>query len=567
MGKQISKVVPEFNLLDIGSACGSKNMNELPRLCQAILGTNIGRTTCCQVIKNVRKLVDNCGKFPFIYCCHSGAKVLVVPGKQDVYVAYCRSPLCDIRHLRSVAEAHGLKYKEEVLEPWYELPQFKAPFVDNVLLKLEDQIENDMKQETKRISESYTQFDFDIAAYDALMSIPATDGRCSGYLKMEVAIANDESCVVRIMTKRVDNSSHGPIPPIVGLVFDNTGTQKLEQSLKSEPAKKVGALLMGDWHKLESYSFPSFGNEKWTAHANLFMSGTADPAWIARTEVAIIVGCHLGIRDAGRYLEDEFAASGSERFLQRLSQFSDVNRLPCSEEEKPIYWQQIVGDIRVVLEKTPPQDARFMLQAKYDRINKLLQFAEKYPLLTSSVEFESDDEQAGVRHLLKNHLFNGEPLLGDMSQYQLILESNIIRRDMDKNERDWEQYFERSPYATIEALFDEIEVKSVNVRSDPYRQVVKRLFEKCDEEGLREVRKYLVERVYDNITSSTTKVFGESFGSFIGGICTAASFGKVNGYSVARKLRSNRHRNDVDRFLKDISYNEKKETEEVPCGS
>lgn len=562
MGKQISKFVPEFSTVDVASACDPEDMSKLPRLCQAILGTNTGKTTCCQVMASVRRLVNDCDILPFVYCCHGGPKVLVVPGKQDTYVAYCRSPSCDIKHLRNVAKAYGLKYKE-VLELWYELPQFEASFTDNVLLKLKGRIKSDIKQKVKRIGQAYSQFDFDIAVYNALLSISSSDNYPGGFLKIDAAIANGESHVIRVLTKQVGTASSESVPPIVGLVFESNGTRKLEESLKSEPVKKLGTSLMGEWYNCKPYSFPSFGSGKWKAYTNLFANATPGSDWIARTKVAILVGLHVGIRDARKYLMDELVISGSERFLQRLAQFSDTSILPCSEEEGSIYWQQIIEDIRAVLEKVPSQDAQFMLQTRSNRIDKLLQFGDEYSLLTPAVEYESDDKQAGVRHLLRKHLLNGEPLLGGMSQYQLILESHIIRRDMSRNGGSWEEHFGRSPYATIDALFEEIEVKSVDVKSNPYGQIVIRLFEKCDEEELREVREYLVDRLYDSISSSTTKVIGEALGSFIGGMCTAATFGKVNGYSVARKLRSNRYHNDVDRFLKDISSNERKETEEA----
>lgn len=554
MGKYTSKIESKFSILNIESACESGHLNDLPKFCQTILNTASGKIICCQVMTKIRKLIKDCGAFPFIYCCHGGAKVLVIPTRQNINIVYCRSPLCDLKHLKNVAELFDLEY-EKVLDLWNKLPWFGASFVDKVLLELGDQIGSDVKKSTGRIGKAYSHFEFDIAITNALASIPTNDNHCQGFLKMDIASANKESHVIRVVTKQVGASSLERLPPIIGLVFESDGLHKLEQSLNSQSLKDLGDSLLGQWSEYKPNHISSFGNGRWKVHTNLFADATPTSSWITRTEIAIIVGFHVGSQNARKYLMEELVANGSERFLQRLSQFSDSDVLPLSPlsvGERPIYWQQIIEDFLLALEKIPHQNKSFILQTIPKRIDRLLEFGEEYPLLTPAVKY-SDDEQDTLQDLLLQYLLNGEALLGDRSQYIIMLESDIIREDMNRNGNTWEQHFYHSPYATVEALFKDIKLKRINVSDRSYKQLFAELFKKCERLELKAVKKHVANHLYDMISTTTTKVIDETYPSFIGGICTAASFGIVDGYSVADNLRSKKRQSRVDNFIEDIS--------------
>ena len=212
MGKYTSKVEPKFSILNIESACEPSCLNVLPAFCQEILNTDSGKRICCQVMTKIHKLLKDCGAFPFIYCCHGGAKVLVIPAKQNTKIIYCRSPLCDVKHLKNVAELFDFEY-EQVLDQWNELPQFGASLVNKAIEELGDQVDSNIEKSTRRIGEAYSHFEFDIAITDALASISTSDNHYRGFLKINVAIANKDSHVIRVVTKQVNADSSVSLPP------------------------------------------------------------------------------------------------------------------------------------------------------------------------------------------------------------------------------------------------------------------------------------------------------------------------------------------------------------------
>lgn len=411
-------------LADYPDVCFSR----LPRFCQSVCESPKGQTVCRKVgtyIKQIQK--GQFEKLPFIFCCHAGAKVLTVTLGETVYLIFCRSPLVDERHLDQLTQGLGLEpgQVKKLEKLWKSLPRFGARFVQNAIDKLAQKTNKDVPENIQtsleKLASAYTQFEFDIAVYNALLPIGTHNGDFKGVLKIDITLTKADTLVVRVITKILGPHAAELPMPIIGLAFESSEFNSLENWLESRLNKNLEPILLQEWADREpkDFQYSGFDNtatEKWKAKVGLYLDGQPTVKWTENTKRLVQVGLHRGGRTTQQFLSQKLNPD-AQVFKRWLSYFSKQESSPTTGRQQ-IFQTHTFADLYAVLTRRP-EDAKDWLKTRIQQISDILAFAEaeEYPLLIPAPQMgpEIDSEE-----LLANDIIYGSSIYRDIFRQKLM---------------------------------------------------------------------------------------------------------------------------------------------------
>jgi len=422
-------------LSDYPASCFST----LPLFCQKVCGCTRGQKICRQVREYIKKIREGAfnKKLVWIFCCHGGAKVVVLYLAGVDYLIFCRSSLLDERHLQNLIR--HLKFDaaeaEELERRWKLLPRFGTRFVERLIEELAEQTQQPVPEAVitslKKLANAYTQFELDIAVFNALLRIGTHDGDFKGVLKIDITLPSANCRVVRVITKRLGQDEDELPMPIIGLAFEDNEFDSLENWLESWLNKNLEAAILDQWANQtpENFRYSGYGN--WEANVALYFDGQPTAEWRENTQRLAQVGLHRGGRTTHQFLSEKLRSEKLQEFKTWLSYFSEPESSPTVGKQQ-IFQTQTFADLYAVLSRRP-DDSEDWLRTRKEKITDILSFAdyEEYPLLIPAPQTDSEIDS---KEVLANDIIHGSSKYTDIFRDKLIpklLAYQIAQRDCD----------------------------------------------------------------------------------------------------------------------------------------
>jgi len=410
----------------------------LPALCRQVRAVEVGRCVCAEVDDLVESLSQACGTAPFVLCCRWTPKSLVVPTQDgQVYVAFCRSPIPDYRHLKELACLLGPESAGDVKRDlWDPLPVFGEDFVDQVAAKMQEDPHIRIAEATleglNRLGRAYTpHFALDVAAYSGLAAIPTDDCSSRGALRIGVLSRGKEGAIARFIVKRIGPKSGVGLAddsaiPVVGLVVDCEHLAGLEDCLNSKLIQKFDSVLVGPSYQHTPKTFPEKGrnperDSEWNASLCFHLDPMPDDEWLERAAWPVKVALHVGSGTATHFLMGRLKTGGQNGFREWLGRFANPAILPETGRGRPLLFCGVLGDFANTLDTLAPKEAKRILKTRSETINDIFAFAERQPFLYPCPQMR--DERERQRRLI-DHLSNGHP------RYIHMIRMDMLKREL-----------------------------------------------------------------------------------------------------------------------------------------
>ncbi len=418
-----------------------ENQSRLPLLCQHVRSCAKGRAICAKAHRCAANLSEACKETPLLLCCRWAGKLLLLRAADgQIYVAFCRSPVPDYRHLEDLTKLlqHSgnpvIKVSNVKSELWERLPKFGEGFVHDVVSKIQGEmgvsIPDTVIADLERLGSKYTQFTLDVAGYSGLRAMPPAEDGCEGALSIQVSSHSKGGSVFRFVVRRIASNTSGSSSmdsavPVVGLA-GYTNRRGPDRDL----LQKFNSVLLGSASKykpvvLKEHGSNGNGDGGWDATLSFHLNRRPSQKWLDDARKPVRVALHVGGETVGSYLVDGCKSSDLTKFLERTSHFSDSNILPKTENARPPLLSRVLRDLANTLKGMEPENARFVLSSRREAIRGIVRFVESQP----QVQFPIPDPQIGNerrrQRFLLNHLSNGRPAYTDMLQAHILMDRMI----------------------------------------------------------------------------------------------------------------------------------------------
>lgn len=411
-------------------------LSKLPLLCQYVRSSPGGRAICAKADRCVALLSKAAAGVPFLLCCAMSAKKLLVLGQDgQVYVAFCRSPIPDYRHLEEVTRllrrARSFDAKVDIKrDMWDLLPVFGKAFVEKVIGKMRDEMQvpivDSSLEGLERLGRVYTHFELDVAVYSGLSAIPTEDCDCNGVLSIGVISRGKQGSVGRIIVKKIARKARGSFStssavPVVGLAADCDTLGGVNAWLRSSLVRQFNSVLLGPASKHRVKVFVekgdngngdgARGDRGWGAALNFYLNPMPDPKWLERARLPIKVALHVGGGTVTNFLMKKLGSSSQNRFVYWVGHFSDTDVLPKTGNERMVLLGSVLQDLASTLRTMGPEESESVLRTKKEAIQRILGYVQSQPFLAPDPQVRDEKSRQGR---LMSHLMNGHPAYIDM---------------------------------------------------------------------------------------------------------------------------------------------------------
>ncbi len=361
---------------------------ELPYFCRNAHKSKDGCHICFEVANSVKTVTDKLSDqlFCFVFCCILGAKILVVKIAKDVYLAFCRSPIKHLSHLKKAALL-SQRNVHEVEKNWEKLPEFNLGFIESVIEKMKQMgvaISAEIEHSMRELGRAYGLFEFDIVVYNTLETISRQNSHHRGIITISFASKPKGEPIVRIVRDQVGPDAKRGEILIVGLVVKLPSSGKLKDCLKLSIVKKVTEALLPQ-NGRPDYWFPASGDGKWDAKVDIYIEKRSywEPSWRKYVQEQTIAGLDVGAGTAYTRLLQELPKSNVDRFKQVVCKRADPQLHEVTVRGRKTLRSQALEDLRnaMGIEGTSAEWIKEW-DVRKQRIENLLRFVELYPFLT-----------------------------------------------------------------------------------------------------------------------------------------------------------------------------------------
>lgn len=520
----------------------------LPSLCRIVMQTQ--RVQICRKVSELVESVisEQAEPNPFIFCCHAGAKVLVVPTEKSIYLSMGRNPWLGERHLHNIACSLGLDVSK-TRGAWSELPKCGPAFIDKTMTKLEEDMGIELsareKKALQRLGRAYEMYEFDNVIYDTLKRLSLEGGDHRGEVRIEFASRLEEALLVRVVRQPIGPDQPKVGIPLMGLVFEATPSANLLSSidlpmvaeLRTRASINRATKFVGD--------FRASLEDKWLAKVSIYLEEEPEKAWLNRAHEMICAGLDSGSGTVCTRLLRVLREGSIDRFQSAL-----MSRAQCVADSAEFgghckLYSQILRDIADALDYVGAESLQN--KARTTRVlGELLRFLtvlEPYLVSSRGLATAMTGPQGG---LLVQDLLNGGFEYTTLMKNELI-PSELARCSYDANRvvdllQSW-------PDTTVGTLLKATERGDIGLDSTPGREVWGVVVDFYRRYGLSTELRCLEEQLYEAEASAGYQIFVNVCADFLGVVCKTAAFGTVHSHSIIERIRNSAYRRYVSRRL------------------
>lgn len=534
---------PKYSIHKLDSLDFPGCVKKLPTLCQAIYNRG-NQKLCPKVVGRAKDLLSKFNGSPFVFCCSSAAKVLVIPTTDNnAYLVHSRSPFCDRKHLEQVAAQIELDV-DDVIKEWKKLDEFSGEFIEHVLRDRDIDtsiISDDVKKKTLNIGQTYDHFIFDIAVYDALLEL-SPPPKNKGMLAIEASYKLKSHSLTRVITEDFrEDAGLNPSLPIIGFVLEREATRNYTDLVSSilfdedNPLKEkedIGEFIEIPWHVKGTYYFDE---------------GEIDKSWLKSTTEAITVGVYYGIGNAPEFLIKKLQSEGKEEFLDWLINFSNNNILPKAPDGNSILWQYLTKEISECIEQLDSHNWQLASRTKCDFFKEILSLVKSDSTRLMTVRVLRNGEVRNNRKkLLIDALQNKEkPALGGFSYINMIegdisayLLNDLLNKH-DYTKQYLKTHLSKNLKGTIVSLLGKLDDYQMFPSKDKGRVLWKDVLDICDHnqgcQDYSDVKILVEEELYNREAPPLTRFKDDFLSALKGSVCQTVTLGLKSGNPITHK--------------------------------
>jgi hypothetical protein len=383
-----------------------------------------GKEDVCGHVKHVVQRTWKQLRLPFVFCCPSGLKVLVL-GEKDgdnqsdelgagqqasedgdrIIVAFCRSPLPDRANIAWVAQTLKLDF-DALVGTFESLPVFGVRFLEAVAKELRAKniiIPLPIWKEAENLANAYKSYEADISVYNGLRRMPRVSNKgFRGLIIDMVSQEADRSPLHRIITSKLDGPQGDRHIPILGFVITEPSHADGLREMLNAPSVKQASTVVAQtvlelrnnerlFERIEQGILLGQSKPRFFARVQLFSSCAVGPSKSLCDEVLsdVCLRLHIAAKTAPwrlvRVLDGDPDMDAKDRwreFCRLLGRFADERLHSPMFGNRQTVWSVVFADMQKAVEAIPAEtyakDSAFYLP----QVRSLLDLLERFSILS-----------------------------------------------------------------------------------------------------------------------------------------------------------------------------------------